>query len=481
MTHSRLRAAIYLRISQDATGEGLAVERQRADCVHIAQSRGWEVVGEYSDTVSASNRRKKRPEYDRMVEDYERGRFDALVCWDLDRLTRQPRQLEDWIDRSEERGLVILTANGEADLGTDNGRLFARVKASVARSEVERKSARQRRANEQRIETGRPTPGRRRYGYEIDGVTLREAEAIVVRRMYEHVADGGSLRSLASALTAEGVDPAPGASWTPRRVRYILDSPVYAGNIVRRGETLPSAFVQPIVEPALSEAVRALLADPSRRTSPGPTPRHLLSGIAVCGDCGGPLTYRRGYLCTANLTHPFIKKDLLEDLVREAVARAFITSSAELFPRTAGGREIVDLVAAHERNVETVEVIIADRDEGLVPAPLARRRLLELRDERVTLEEQLERARTSKSAGAVLLGAVHDIIDDLPGAGADYADLEAEVLARFDQLDLDRQRDLVRALLDVQVDHGRNARRRVRVWHRLATHLNPDVILAEAD
>ena len=70
-------------------------------------------------------------------------------------MTRQPRQLEDWIERAEERGLVITTANGEADLSTDGGRMYARIKASVARSEVERKSARQKAANAQRARLGR--------------------------------------------------------------------------------------------------------------------------------------------------------------------------------------------------------------------------------------------------------------------------------------------------------------------------------------
>jgi hypothetical protein len=416
-----------------------------------------------------------------MVADYELGRFDALVCWDLDRLTRQPRQLEDWIERSEERGLVIVTANGEADLSTDNGRLFARVKASVARAEVERKSARQLRANEQRIQSGKPTPGRRRYGYEIDGMTPREGEAAVVRRMFDHVAEGGSVRSLAAALTAEGIDPAPGRSWSSRRVRYILASPVYAGNLLRRGEVVASTLVQPLVDAAVAETVRALLADPSRKTTPGSAPRHLLSGIAVCGDCGGPLIYRRGYLCAADLHHPFIKKERLEEIVRVEVARAFITSPGDLFPQSAEGQEIVTLVAAHERNVQAVESIIADRDEGLVPGQLARRRLLELRDERQSIEERLERARTSKSSGAVLLATVHDIIDELPAEGLAYAELEADVLGRFDALEIDRRRDLVRTLVEVQVDHGRDAARRVHVWHRLATHLNPDVVVAEED
>ncbi|WP_250505076.1 recombinase family protein [Bowdeniella massiliensis] len=66
------------------------------------------------------------------------------------------RQLEDWLDWAEERGLQLVTANGDADLGTDGGRMYARIKAAVARAEMERKSARQRRAHVQRASQGRP-------------------------------------------------------------------------------------------------------------------------------------------------------------------------------------------------------------------------------------------------------------------------------------------------------------------------------------
>lgn len=155
-----VRAAIYLRISQDREMDGLAIERQRQDCEAMARSRRWEVVETYVDqSKSATDKTKKRPSYDRMVSDYEAGRFSAIVCYDLDRLTRQPRQLEDWIDRAETRGLALVTANGAADLSTDGGRLFARIKAAVARGEVERKSARQSRARP--ASQRRPSPERR--------------------------------------------------------------------------------------------------------------------------------------------------------------------------------------------------------------------------------------------------------------------------------------------------------------------------------
>src|SRR6266704_3499550 len=121
-----VRCVIYLRVSLDATGEQLAITRQREDCLKIAAARGWQVVAEFVDnSIGAYSKTKVRPGYDAMVQAYLAGQFDALVCWDLDRLTRQPRQLEDWIDAAQDKGLLLITANGEADLTNDNGILFA--------------------------------------------------------------------------------------------------------------------------------------------------------------------------------------------------------------------------------------------------------------------------------------------------------------------------------------------------------------------
>jgi site-specific DNA recombinase len=103
-TEGPVRYATYLRISIDRTGEELAVERQREDCERIAQEHGWKLVGEYVDnSIIASDRRKTRPGYNELMAAYGADMFDALVCWDLDRLTRQPRELEDWIDAATDK------------------------------------------------------------------------------------------------------------------------------------------------------------------------------------------------------------------------------------------------------------------------------------------------------------------------------------------------------------------------------------------
>ena len=67
------------------------------------------------------------------------GRLDDCVSG----LANLQAQLEDWIDAPELRGLALVTANGDADPSTDGGRMYARIKAAVARAEMERKGARQ--------------------------------------------------------------------------------------------------------------------------------------------------------------------------------------------------------------------------------------------------------------------------------------------------------------------------------------------------
>jgi DNA invertase Pin-like site-specific DNA recombinase len=289
-----IRVAIYLRISRDATGEQLGVTRQREDCHRIAAERSWQIVAEYMDnSIDAYDKRKRRPQYEAMVDAYRIGLFDALVCWDLDRLTRQPRQLEDWIEAAEDRGLKLVTANGEADLSTDGGRMYARIKASVARAESERKAARQRRAALQRAELGRPPLGVRLAGYTPQGEII-EQEAALVRQMFERFHAGDSLRAIVAWLTDTGAPTRKGRPWSPSSVRSILTNPRYCGRSVynRHKENsnrwTPGSW-PPVIGEDVWEAVNARLEDPRRRKQIGTDRKYLGSGLFLCGVCDSPV------------------------------------------------------------------------------------------------------------------------------------------------------------------------------------------------
>lgn len=62
--------------------------------------------------------------------------------WDVDRFTRTPRELEDVIDHADRLGSKLASAGGDIDLATEQGRLMARMKGTVARYEVEQQRRR---------------------------------------------------------------------------------------------------------------------------------------------------------------------------------------------------------------------------------------------------------------------------------------------------------------------------------------------------
>ena len=75
------RAALYARVS---TGEQTCAN-QLPDLQQLARTRGLQVVSVYEEQASAA---KRRPEFERVMTDAHRGRFDVLIVWSLDRFGR---------------------------------------------------------------------------------------------------------------------------------------------------------------------------------------------------------------------------------------------------------------------------------------------------------------------------------------------------------------------------------------------------------
>ncbi|ABL80607.1 MULTISPECIES: recombinase family protein [unclassified Nocardioides] len=431
------RCALYLRVSLDRTGDHLAVDRQREDCLEIARLRGWTVVGEYVDnSISASNAAKVRPGYERLVSDFDAGAFDALVCWDLDRLTRQPRQLEDWIDAAEERGLRLVTANGEADLGTDGGRMFARVKAAVARSEVERKSARQTRALRQRAERGRLPAGVRLTGYATDG-TVDEVEASVVREMFERFLVGDSLKAIAADLERRGIVTRSGRPWNPSSVRTVLLNPRYAGlsvykgaPVVKDGERVPGAW-EPIVTEATYDAVRARLADPARKSNrKGTHRRHLGSGLFLCGECDKPMrTHNSRYRCPD--AHLMRSRGQVDDFVLRVVRARLARPDLRDLLASSNDDESASLTAEIEDQRRRLAAIEHDYDEGHIDG----RRYAEASGKARARLDAAQARRTALTAGSAASGIL-----DAP-----------DPVAAFDSASLGARRTVIDALLSVRL------------------------------
>jgi site-specific DNA recombinase len=319
--------ALYLRISQDRSGERLGVERQEKDCRDLARRLGFEVSGVYIDNDISATNGKVRPEFERMLSD----KPDAIIAWHQDRLLRLTSDLERVI--ALDVPVHTVTA-GTLDLSTPAGRAVARTVAAWSQYEGEQKATRQRAANVQRAERGHWQFSRRPYGYErANGViTIVEAEADVVREGYRRYIAGESLYAIAADWNARGIpthdtNAAEGerTAWSMTRVRALLRNEHYAGIVTYRGKRIDA---EPTWEPLIDQRTwDDYIATREGRTRPGSwstATKHLLSGMLVCGVCGGRMLarpeYRRSgdgerrtqmtYQCTSNWCVSMLARDV---------------------------------------------------------------------------------------------------------------------------------------------------------------------------
>lgn len=308
-------AAIYARISQDRTGAGLGVSRQRQDCEALATRLGWTVTTVLEDNDLSAYSGKPRPGYLTLLDAIRAGKVNAVLAWHEDRLHRSPRELEDYIDVCEPRKVPTHFAQaGELDLTTASGRMTARIRGAVTRAESEHKSERTRRAQLQAAQAGKWLGGSQPFGWSLrdnGNAVLHRKEAREVRNACTSILAGASLGSVVADLNTRGVTTSTGRPWNYTSLRQVVTRPRNAGLSVLNGETVGVSSWPAIVTEETWRAVCTLLSDPSRRHSTSNRARWLLAGIAVCGTCGGPLrsatvaktrskgTHRTVYRCRA--------------------------------------------------------------------------------------------------------------------------------------------------------------------------------------
>jgi DNA invertase Pin-like site-specific DNA recombinase len=360
------RAGIYCRISDDRAGGGLGVARQEADCRALISARGWEVAQVFTDNDLSAYSGKPRPGYRALLLSAQNGELDAVVAWHSDRLHRSPVELEEFIAVCDENELQVVTVqSGEIDLGTPSGRMVARMLGSAARYESEHKSARQRRKALENAKEGRVSGGgTRAYGFESDFVTIRQAEAAVIRSLAARFLAGESIGSLTTWLQSNNIATSTGAIWKPHTLRRMLRSARISGQREHRGEILGDGQWPAIITPQQTARIRAILDDPTRRYRRSPR-RYVLSGILRCHECDGRMLGRptqdgtRRYVCMkgpafSGCGRTFVNAEGVEDLIVRAVLMRL--DSAEMAAALSGSTITGDAVWEQEAATAQAEL-----------------------------------------------------------------------------------------------------------------------------
>lgn len=281
-----MTAGIYARISLDRQG-GEGVSRQLADCRALAAERGWTDLVEYVDNDISAFRRKKRPEYDRLIADLHDRRIDAVVAYHPDRLYRQLADLETFVAAIRHAGATVATVKaGDVDVSTASGQMIAEILASVSKHEAARIGERVSRSKKERAAAGRPSGGGRRpFGLTHDRTALVPAEADALRAAAAEIVAGATIQSQVDRLNDSGIRNTSGRQWTIGTLRRTLTAPHVAGLRTYHGEIIGDAAWPTILDRDTWETLRLAAASRAKGGRP-PSDRHLLTGLLECWRCG---------------------------------------------------------------------------------------------------------------------------------------------------------------------------------------------------
>ncbi|MGA8331522.1 MAG: recombinase family protein, partial [Mycobacterium sp.] len=106
-----MRAAVYTRISQDATGQRAGVTRQLEDCEALADRLGWQVIHRYDDNDLSASSGPARPGFEALLKAMADSEFGAVICWHPDRLFSSMNDLERLITIADDRQVQLRAVN----------------------------------------------------------------------------------------------------------------------------------------------------------------------------------------------------------------------------------------------------------------------------------------------------------------------------------------------------------------------------------
>ena len=308
------RAAIYARVSDRSQAEDdkTSSAEQLADMEAYCEERGYEITARYQEVGRGWS--KKRPEFQRMLADAKADRFDVIVCWKSDRLSRGMYPAAALMEVVEAHRITI-----EAVLDAIDMKTFG-LMAAIGKIELDNFRERASMGKRGAAKQGRIPVNNVPDGYRIgeDGAPeVDEERAAVVRRIfrqYVHEDMGG--QAIARQLMADDVPPAgkAGSYWHTTQIMRILRNETYRGTWwygkARHIATDDGKRVhdQPreswigvpfprLVDDETWEQARALRERRRARAARNTKTFHLLQHLVRCSECGmlmGPsVTHRK--------------------------------------------------------------------------------------------------------------------------------------------------------------------------------------------
>ncbi|MFI6500223.1 recombinase family protein [Nonomuraea typhae] len=313
----------WILLARESANRPEQIAHQFSDLHELVGKTGGRILEEVTELAVSSFKKKRvrlpdgtdgyrviRPDWETVLTKLRRGEANALAADDLDRVTREPRLLEDLIEVVEHYGAHVISKTGNINLTTDEGIDAARGVVKQRNQESRNTSRRVTDGQRHAALAGKNHGGPyRAFGWRKDQIKLNKRESAHVRREVPRIISGVKPITLAKEWNKRGIPTVTGAQWRAATIRNMYLRPRMCGWVVYRGAILRDVNGDPVKgqwEPILTEAeyhqIKAAWttepdALPSRVTATGRGHRtkYLLSPFVRCGKCKARMIGNKRY------------------------------------------------------------------------------------------------------------------------------------------------------------------------------------------
>ncbi|MDQ1284226.1 MAG: Recombinase protein [Patescibacteria group bacterium] len=288
---------IYLRKSTDSEDRQIqSIEDQKKELQKIASQFKLEIKGTYQESHSA--KKPGRPEFNKMIADIKRGRANGILCWKINRLTRNPTD-SGTLQQLLQDGIIQSIQTAGREYKTDDNVLIMSVETGMANQYIQDLRRDVKRGMLSKAEKGW-RPGLAPIGYKNDRggkqgskiIHVDEEKFPIVRKMWDLMLTGEysvpKIIDIANNEWGLRKSSAKGDTKLHESHGYkIFNNPFYYGKYDWVGKTYQGHHT-PMITPAEFDYVQKLLGIKSK-----PQTRHKdlpYRGTIRCGECGCHIT-----------------------------------------------------------------------------------------------------------------------------------------------------------------------------------------------
>lgn len=253
----------------------------------IQKNPEWKFAGVYADLGISGTGIKKRDEFNRLLDDCEKGKIDIILTKSISRFARNTVDLLKTVRHLKDLGIEVRFEKENINSMSGDGELMLSILASFAQEESISISNNVKWGTRKRFQKGIPNGKFQIYGYrwDDDHLVIEPKEAEIVKLIYKNYMEGISAETTEKQLEKMGIKSYKGGHFGASSIRHILYNITYTGNLLfqkeyivdpiskksklNKGE-LPQYFVENTHEPIIPmEEFMAVQEERKRRREQG--------------------------------------------------------------------------------------------------------------------------------------------------------------------------------------------------------------------